>query len=134
MHYQGKKNEAELISLDQENDLALLKIKEKSNSFSFLKTGDANQLKLGQTVIAIGQAFGIFKNTVSVGVISGLSRDIITKDNKNKKIYNMQDLIQTDLAINPGNSGGPLINLKGEVVGVNVASLNQAQNLNFAIP
>lgn len=132
--FEGKKLELELIALDTTNDLALLKAKNSENNFPALKLGDANKLKLGQTIIAIGHAFGVFKNSVSVGVISGLSREILTKQKKDNEFFEMQDLIQTDAAINPGNSGGPLLNLKGEVIGINTAILKQAQNISFAIP
>ncbi len=133
--FQGKKLNLELIDIDKTNDLALLKVKDFKNNFPTLKLGDANKLKLGQTIIAIGHAFGIFKNSVSVGVISGLNRQVLTKQKKEENNFlEMEDLIQTDAAINPGNSGGPLLNLKGEVVGINIAILKQAQNISFAIP
>jgi len=95
--------------------------------------GTADNLELGQTAIAIGNALGEFQNTVSVGVISGLHRSVQALDD-NGNIATLNDVIQTDAAINPGNSGGPLLNLNGEVIGVNVAIVRSAQNIGFAIP
>ncbi|MEX2053265.1 MAG: trypsin-like peptidase domain-containing protein, partial [Candidatus Paceibacterota bacterium] len=88
---------------------------------------------IGQTVIAIGNALGEFSNTVSKGVISGLARSI-TAAESNGQTEELSEVIQTDAAINPGNSGGPLLNLTGEVVGVNTAVAQGAQNIGFAIP
>jgi len=98
-----------------------------------VKLGDSDKLVLGQTVIAIGNALGEFKNTVSVGVVSGLRRNIsVTTDAGD--IVTLDNVIQTDAAINPGNSGGPLLNLSGEVVGINTAMVSSAQNIGFALP
>ena len=97
-----------------------------------VRLGDSNQVKLGQTAIAIGNALGEFRNTVSVGVVSGLSRDITASGGG--IIERVEGLIQTDAAINQGNSGGPLLNLKGEVIGINVAMVSGAQNIGFAVP
>ena len=85
--------------------------------------------------MAIGNALGIFQNTVSKGIISGLSRNIFpNEENKETDVQQLRGLMQTDAAINPGNSGGPLLNLKGEVVGINAAIISGAQNIGFAIP
>ncbi len=88
---------------------------------------------MGQSVIAIGNALGEFRNTVSVGVISGLARSITAGDNSGKAEV-LDHVIQTDAAINPGNSGGPLLDLKGKVIGVNVAVAQGSQNIGFALP
>ena len=95
--------------------------------------GSSADLRLGQTVIAIGNALAEFKNSVSVGVVSGLSRSIVASnaDGTTEELY---QVIQTDAAINPGNSGGPLLNIDGEVVGVNVAISKGAENIGFALP
>lgn len=122
----GKEFEAKILTTDEKRDLAIIKIEGKN--FPTLKFGDSENLEIGQTVIAIGNALGEFKNTVSVGVISGLGRTITA----NGSIF--YDVIQTDAAINRGNSGGPLLNLKGEVIGVNVAMAFGAENIGFAIP
>lgn len=128
--------EAEIVSRDPINDIAILKIKNQSikQKFSFLKMGDSSKIKLGQCVLAFGNVLGIFRNTVSAGIISGLSRAVKAKPNPQEPIQELRGLIQTDAAINPGNSGGPLVNMKGEVIGINVAVVSGAQNISFAIP
>jgi serine protease Do len=95
--------------------------------------GDSNNIELGQTVMAIGNALGIFKNTVSSGIISGLSRSISAQADP-YSIQELRGLIQTDAAINPGNSGGPLVNIFGQAIGINVAVVFGAENIGFAIP
>jgi len=138
----GRKYPAKVLARDPLQDLAILKI-EKSRKiskkgnlfqepFSVAKLGDSSTLEIGQTVIAIGNALGEFRNTVSVGVVSGLGRTITASGEG--IIETLEDVVQTDAAINRGNSGGPLLNLKGEVIGVNVAMAQSAQNIGFAIP
>ena len=128
----GKKYPAKVLAKDPVQDLALIKINEKGKSFSVVKLGDSSSLRIGQTIIAIGNALGEFRNTVSVGVISGLGRAINASGGG--LVESIDDVIQTDAAINKGNSGGPLLNLKGEVVGINTATVLGAQNISFAIP
>ncbi len=131
----GEVFEAELLARDPINDVAILKIfPEHGEYFPFLKLGNSSNVELGQTVLAIGNALGIFKNTVSMGIISGLSRSVKAKPDPREPIQELRGLIQTDAAINPGNSGGPLVDLKGYVVGINAAVVAGAQNINFAIP
>lgn len=96
--------------------------------------GDSDKLEIGQTAIAIGNALGEFRNTVSVGVISGLQRSVTASSGFGSQAEQLEDVIQTDAAINPGNSGGPLLNLSGEVIGINVAMAQDAQNIGFALP
>lgn len=128
----GKKLEVEKIYRDPSLDLALIKTKE--TGLHALEIGDSSKLKVGQTVIAIGNALGRFSNTVTVGVVSGLGRSIGAGDPFGGSVEVLDDLIQTDAAINPGNSGGPLLNSAGEVIGVNVAVSEAAQNIGFAVP
>src|SRR3989344_55340 len=128
----GKKLEVEKIYRDPTLDLAL--IKTKQDGLHELSLGDSSKLKVGQTVIAIGNALGRFSNTVTTGVVSGLGRSIGAGDPFGREVEVLDDLIQTDAAINPGNSGGPLLNSAGEVIGVNVAVSESAQNIGFAIP
>lgn len=128
----GKKLEVEKVYRDPILDLALVKTKE--DGLRGLKLGDSSNLKVGQTVIAIGNALGRFSNTVTTGVVSGLGRSIGAGDPFGREVEMLDDLIQTDAAINPGNSGGPLLNSAGEVIGVNVAVSESAQNIGFAIP
>ncbi len=126
----GKKYKAEVLARDPAQDLAVIKI--SSNNLSTLNLGNSDSIKLGQTAIAIGNALGEFRNTVSVGVISGLSRNIVAAGGGTTE--RIEGVIQTDAAINQGNSGGPLLNLKGEVIGINVATVYGAQNIGFALP
>lgn len=127
----NKEYNAKVLARDPVQDLAIMKI-EGGNSFKPLKLGSVDDIQIGQTVIAIGNALGRFQNTVSVGVISGLGRTIVATgpDFATEKL---EDIIQTDTAINRGNSGGPLINLKGEVVGINTAVSTEGENIGFAI-
>ena len=127
----GRSYQAEVLARDPVQDLAFLKV--EGGPFEFVELGDSDQLKPGQTVVAIGNALGEFRNTVSSGVISGLGRTITASDGRGLT-ETIEDVIQTDAAINRGNSGGPLLNLVGQVVGVNTAMVQQAQSIGFAIP
>lgn len=128
--HDGTVYQAEVVSRDMVRDLAFLKI--DGNGFETLKLGDSDGLRLGQTAIAIGYALGELKNSVSVGVVSGLVRDIWAGDGWS--LERLEGVIQTDAAINMGNSGGPLLNLRGEVIGINTAKDVGAENVGFAIP
>jgi len=127
----GEKYEAEVLAKDSALDIAILKVKGKD--FSYLKFGDSDLLKPGQTVIAIGNALAEFRNSVSVGVVSGLARSIVAGDFSGRSEL-LEGVIQTDAAINPGNSGGPLLDLAGNVIGINVAVQRGAENIGFALP
>lgn len=127
----GSKHEAKLVARDPLNDIAVIKI--DGNNFPFLQFADSGNLQVGQSVIAIGNALGEFKNTVSTGVVAGLSRSITAGDSSGQS-EQLNEVIQTDAAINPGNSGGPLLNLSGQVIGVNVAIAQGSQNVGFALP
>lgn len=129
---QEKEYEAKVIARDPINDVAILKINGKN--LPTAKLGDSSNLELGQTAIAIGNALGEFQNTVSTGVVAGLSRHLFAQADPASPQSELRGLIQTDAAINPGNSGGPLVNLNGEVVGINCAIVWGAQNIGFAIP
>jgi serine protease Do len=126
----GKKYPAKVLARDTVRDLAIIKV--EGGPFPTLKLGDSDKLEIGQTVIAIGNALGEFRNTVSVGVISGLGRTVTAGGGG--MVETLENVIQTDAAINQGNSGGPLLNLKGEVIGVNFAMASGAENIGFAIP
>ena len=128
----GRKFPAEIISRDPINDVAILKI--EADKLPTLTLGDATQLELGRSVLAIGNALGLFRNTVSVGIVSGLSRAIVAQADPKAPPQELRGLIQTDAAINPGNSGGPLITLDGLVIGINAAIISGAQSISFAIP
>lgn len=123
----GTTYHATVVAKSPEMDLALIKI-DPRDALPTMPIGTASDLMLGETVIAIGNAFG-YEHTISVGVVSALKRDV----SLNKEM-SYKSLIQTDASINPGNSGGPLINIHGELVGVNVAIRAGAQNIGFAIP
>jgi serine protease Do len=126
----GKKYDAKIIAKDAVFDVAILKV--EGSNFPYLTFGNSDQLKPGQTVIAIGNALGEFRNSVSVGVVSGLSRSITAGDMLGRSEH-LEGVIQTDAAINPGNSGGPLLDIKGNVIGVNVAVSQGAENIGFAL-
>ena len=139
----GNSFTARVLAKDPLQDLAVLKIDQESiidadgnltrASFVSVVLGDSDILKIGQTVITIGNALAEFRNTVSVGVISGLGRTI-TASGSGNFVETIENVIQTDAAINKGNSGGPLLNLAGEVIGINTATVLDAQNIGFAIP
>jgi len=132
----GKKFTAEVLARDPIDDVAIIKIN-SDEPLPIVDLGNSSSIDLGESVIAIGNALGIFKNTVSSGIISGLARSIRAASETGGKEPTMQELrglIQTDAAINPGNSGGPLVNLNGEAIGINAAIVFGAQNLGFAIP
>ncbi len=128
-----KKYDVVKIYRDPLNDLAILKIN-PNQKLKAIKMGDSNTLKLGQLAIAIGTPLGEFTNTVTMGIISGLGRGITAGSPFEGYVEKLDNVIQTDAAINPGNSGGPLINSKGEVIGVNTAIAQEGQNIGFAIP
>jgi serine protease Do len=127
----GRKFDAEVLARDEANDLAVVKI--NASDLPVAKIGESSSVRLGQTVIAIGNALGEFSNSVSIGVVSGLSREL-TAEGAGGFSERIEGVIQTDAAINEGNSGGPLLNLKGEVIGINTAIASGAENIGFAIP
>ena len=126
----GVKYQAEVLARDPFQDLALIKI--QAQNLPTMISGDSDSLEIGQTVVAIGNALGQFSNSVSKGIVSGLSRSITAGSGASSE--RLEKVIQTDAAINPGNSGGPLLNLRGEVIGINSAIVSGAQNVGFAIP
>lgn len=126
-----KKYPAKVLALDPANDLAIIKIDAKN--LPTVALGDSSGLEVGQSVITIGNALGEFRNTAGAGIISGLSRSI-TAGGAGTGSEQLTNIIQTDATINPGNSGGPLVNLRGEVIGVNVAMAQGAENIGFSIP
>lgn len=123
-----------VVARDPQLDIAVIAIDEPlRGQLPVARFGDSTRLELGQTVIAIGNALAEFQNSVSVGVVSGLSRSVVASDRAGNT-ERLNEVIQTDAAINPGNSGGPLITLQGEVIGVNVAATQGADNIGFALP
>jgi serine protease Do len=129
----GKKYTAKVLARDQILDIAVIKIDAPIGGLPYLELGDSDSLELGQSVVAIGNALAEFKNSVSVGVVSGLSRSIVAGDGLGAS-EQLDRVIQTDAAINPGNSGGPLLNLRGQVIGINVAVVQGSSNIGFALP
>jgi serine protease Do len=127
----GSQKPAKIIYKDQQNDIAIIKIEGKN--FSAVSLGDSDNLKLGQTVVAIGNALAQYNNSVSIGIVSGLNRTI-TAGQPGSDSETLKNVIQTDAAINPGNSGGPLFGLDGQVIGVNVATVQGSSNISFSIP
>lgn len=116
-------------------DVAFLKIKDtKGKDLKPVKIGDSSKVKIGEPVVAIGNALGQFQNTVTSGIISGHGRNVLAGDESGDNTESLQNLFQTDAAINQGNSGGPLVNLDGEVIGINTAVAGNAENIGFSIP
>src|SRR3989338_1466794 len=123
---------AKILSRNPINDIAILKI--EGQKFPFIELDDSSKIQLGESVMAIGNALGEFTDTLSTGIVSGLSRYITAFGGLDHQMQNLRGLIQTDAAINPGNSGGPLVNMEGKVIGINTATIMGAQNIGFAIP
>ncbi len=126
----GSQKKATIIYRSDTSDVAIVKI--DGTNYKTALFGDSESLKLGQTVIAIGNALGEYNNSVSIGIISGLNRDIKAANGSGTET--LSNVIQTDAAVNPGNSGGPLVDTSGRVVGVNVATVIGSNNISFAIP
>jgi len=123
---EGKKYPGRVVGYDKRSDLAVIKI--DAENLPALPLGDSDKLEPGQFAIAIGNPYGL-NRTVTLGIVSALNRTIVEPNG-----VRLENLIQTDAAINPGNSGGPLINIKGEVIGINTAIKSDAQGIGFAIP
>ncbi len=124
----GRSFNGEIVGRDSLSDLAVLRI--EGEDLPVAKLGDSNELRVGQQVIAIGNPLGQ-DYSVTTGVVSALNRDLLIDHETNRFL---EDMIQTDAAINPGNSGGPLLDINGNVVGINTAIIQQAQGIGFAIP
>ncbi len=126
--FDGRKYKGKLIGTDRTSDIAVVKV--EGDDLPPVRLGDSSKVKVGQMAIAIGNPFGFFLQgpTVTVGVISALNRTIRAEQG----VY--ENLMQTDAHINPGNSGGPLVNIKGEVIGINSANIPFAQGIGFSIP
>lgn len=122
---------AKVVAQDPTQDVAVVKV--EAQDLPTLEMGDSDPLKIGQSVIAIGNALGQYQNTVTKGIVSGLARTITAGDSSGSS-ETLENVIQTDAAINPGNSGGPLLNLAGQVVGMNTAVNQGGQLIGFAIP
>jgi len=128
----GKQYYAQLIGKDPINDLAVLKIFDKN--LPYVQLGDSDQLSIGTTVIAIGNALGRYQNSATKGIVSGVGRNIEASDQSGNISEILDNVIQTDAEINPGNSGGPLVDLAGNIVGINVAIDQSGSAIGFAIP
>lgn len=127
----GKSYDATVVAQDPLNDLALVKI--NATGLKAVELGDSDKLKVGQQVIAIGNALGEYQNTVTRGIVSAIGRTI-TAGGGDGSSETLEGVIQTDATINPGNSGGPLVNLFGQVIGINTAMDLQGSQIGFAIP
>ncbi len=137
----GKKIKAKVIFRSPHNDIAILKIFNfhppaggSISNFQTLKLGNSDKVQLGENVLAFGSPLGNFPNTVSEGIISGLHRKIKAETDLKPGEDTLKEMIQTDAAINPGNSGGPLVNMKGEAIGINTVAVMNAENISLAIP
>lgn len=135
--FDGTELQSEVLARDDFNDVAILKLKaDEGKSLPKLhpvKLGNSSHLQVGQRVVAIGNALAEFQNTVTTGIISAKGREITASDGSSQGEA-LENLLQTDAAINPGNSGGPLVNLNGEVVGMNTAIAENANGIGFALP
>lgn len=127
----GERIEGEVVAIHPTQDLALVRV--DKTGLDPLTFAESDEILVGQTVVAIGNALTEFDNTVSRGVVSGLRRSIVASDQAGNS-EELSNIIQTDAAINPGNSGGPLLDINGRVIGVNVATARGAQSIGFAIP
>jgi len=125
----------DVLGSDPLNDVAFLKIRNVSG-LPAIVLGDSKTIRIGQSVVAIGNALGQYQNSVTSGIVSGTGRPVTASSDgtANGSTENLTDLIQTDAAVNSGNSGGPLLNLKGQVIGINTAIAQDAQSIGFAIP
>ncbi len=127
----GTQKDARVVYKDPTNDMAIAKI--EGVGFKTVTLGDSRTVKLGESVIAIGNALGEYNNSVSVGIISGLNRSLQAQDGAGNA-ETLSGVFQTDAAINPGNSGGPLVNMRGEAIGINVATVLGSSNVSFSLP
>ena len=121
----GNKIVGEVLGADEDTDLAVVQVNSKK-PLAAVKFADSSKVKIGQLVVAVGNPYGL-NDTTTFGIVSGLKRE-------NVNLSRYEDFIQTDASINPGNSGGPLLNIKGEVIGINTAIINYAQSIGFSIP
>ena len=128
----GSQYPATLIDSNKTKDLALIKI--EATGLTPARIGDSTKLEVGQTAIAIGSPLGTFTETVTKGIVSAVDRTVTVNDEATGRPATLTGLIQTDAAINPGNSGGPLLDIGGNVIGINTAVSTDAQGLGFAIP
>jgi S1-C subfamily serine protease len=128
----GRQLAAKVIQISKTNDLALIKV--AATGLAAATVGDSAGLKVGQTTIAIGSPLGTYTETVTRGIVSGLDRQVTVTDEQTRREVTLTGLIQTDAAINPGNSGGPLLDIGGNVIGLNTATATNAEGLGFAIP
>jgi serine protease Do len=130
----GDQLEAKVLARDTVLDIAIIKVEPGQNQLTSLGLGNSDSIKIGQTAIAIGNSLGRFSNSVSAGIISGLRRSITASSRDGQDAQLLEGVLQTDASINPGNSGGPLLDVAGNVIGVNVAIAQGAENIGFAIP
>jgi len=138
----GLQFDVEILDIDENNDLAIFKLVASEEDegyamigkFPYLQFGDSDAIKVGQMVMAIGNAFAEYDNTTTAGIVSATGREIIASDSFGRATSELDGLIQTDAAINPGNSGGPLVDLSGKVIGINTAVDADAEGIGFAIP
>lgn len=129
----GTEYKASVKAVDPSNDIAFLQL-ENAKNLKTAELGDSDTLQVGEPVVAIGNALGQYQNTVTSGIISGIGRALPVGDSGSGQVSTLDNVLQTDAAINPGNSGGPLVNIRGQVIGINTAIDESGQNLGFAIP
>ncbi len=133
LHDDSFYEDVEVLARDPFNDIAYLRI-DTQEPLVAAELGDSDKVMVGQKVIAIGNVLGRFSNTVTTGIISAIGRPVIATSGSGASSESLEGLFQTDAAINPGNSGGPLVNIQGQVIGINTAVAGNAENIGFAIP
>lgn len=132
--HDSEEQQAKVVGKDSTNDIAFLQVDNIPKNIPPARLADSASVKVGDKVLAIGNTLGEFQNTVTSGIVSGIGRPIEVGDENGMSYESLFNLIQTDAAINPGNSGGPLVNINGEVIGINTAIVQEAQSLGFSIP
>ncbi len=132
--FKNREYSATMVGVDPSNDIAFIRVEGLDSEVKPAKLADSSSVKVGDKVLAIGNALGEFQNSVTSGIISGLGRPIEVGDEQGESYESLFNLLQTDAAINPGNSGGPLVNMAGEVIGINTAIAQEAEGIGFSIP
>ncbi len=128
----GRQLAGRVVASDPTHDLAVVAV--NATGLPTVAIGDSSTLQVGQTLVAIGSPLGTFTDTVTSGILSATGRSIQVVDDQTRQLRNLTNLLQTDAAINPGNSGGPLLDLAGQVIGIDTATASSAQGIGFAIP
>jgi S1-C subfamily serine protease len=128
----GREFDGTVVQADTAADLAVVKV--TATGLPTATIGSSSNLEIGEAVLAIGSPLGTYTESVTSGILSGMGRSITVTDDQTGRLHDLTNMLQTDAAINPGNSGGPLVDLAGQVIGINTATAGNAEGLGFAIP